>query len=73
MFTFTYHGNVAAIVIEGSYVYEFSTLEEAQQAAQNADEINVVYHSGNRNTLMDITPAVKQGLKVKAPTAFDIW
>lgn len=72
MYKFTYNGNPAAIVTDDGYVYEYPTLKEAKEAAQNTEKINVVFNSGKssqRNVEKEITPAVKQLLEVKLPTS----
>ena len=76
MYTFIFSGHKAGIVTNEGYIYEYSTLEEAKDAARNATQINVIYNFGQsrqRDVLRDITPAVKQQLEIRHPTKSNIW
>lgn len=72
MYTLSYMGHVAAVVQGNSYVYDFDSLEDAKSAVKDAEQINVAFQPGNRNRLLDLTPAVKQSLKVIPPQSYDV-
>lgn len=63
MFILQYNGNKAAVVINGNYIYEFVSKEEAKSKIDQAEKIFVAYpHRGQE---LDMSVAVKQQLKVK--------
>ena len=72
MFTLTYYGHKAGVVIGESYIYDFDSQDAAREAVKSASQIVVIYQPGNRSRLEDLTPAVIQNVRILAPTSCPI-
>lgn len=65
MYTLEYSGNKAGVSVNGKYIYEFSSTEEAKSLITQAEKIIVIFQPGNRTGERQNTPAERQNLKIK--------
>lgn len=71
MWTLIYSGHKAAVVQGNRYIYEFDSLDSAKAAVKEATQIYVVYEHG-RGQLTELSPVVKQQMKVIPPQSYPV-
>ena len=64
MFVLEYSNQKAAVVLNGRYIYEFASTEEAKSKIDQAEGIYVDYPHNGR--VLEKSPSVLQQLKVKS-------
>lgn len=71
MWTVTYNGYNAAIIQGARYIYEFDSLESAQNAVKEATQIFVVHPHG-KGQIVDLSISVKQQMKIIPPQSYPV-